>query len=107
MLLDDEIHRGAVQKLDGRQRLTQVAACGGVCGEHRIEGGEAKEGQVHGGGQGGQREGATGDHAQGSLGANEELAQVVARVVLAQRRKVVEHRAVGQHRLQTEQRAAE
>mmetsp|Transcript_24588 Transcript_24588/g.62430 ORF Transcript_24588/g.62430 Transcript_24588/m.62430 type:complete len:214 (-) Transcript_24588:343-984(-) len=44
---------------------------------------------------------------EGTLGADEELAHVVPGVVLAQRREIVEQRAIGQHRLQTEHRAAE
>ena len=42
-------------------------------------------------------DGHLGDHAQGALRADEEVLQVVARVVLLHRRHTVHHVAIGQH----------
>ena len=67
-------------------------------------GGVAYLNQGGGGGLGGgeQLEGGGGDDAQRAFGANQQLFEVVAGVVLAQARQAIQHAAVGQHRFQAQ-----
>ena len=79
--------------------LFQQAHAGGCVGQ-RSEGGDpfgrAREELQHGGG----------DDAERSFGADEELLQVVAGVVLAQSAQAVPHSAIGKHHLEAQHQVA-
>ena len=103
---DHELERDAREDLEGRdgvpERLPQPAQQREGRGG-RIEG---DEGGRDGGGARKETERCRGHDAERALGADEELLQVVAGVVLAQRRQPVEHAPVRQHDLQAEHERA-
>ncbi len=71
-------------------------------GQRRVEAGHGDEGGGGRGRAGHEAEGGGGDDAEGALGADEELFEVGAGVVLAERREAVPEGAVGEHDLEPE-----
>ncbi len=99
---DDELEGDARQELEGRDRVALRLA---QHAEQRQRGGrrlERDEGGRHGRGARKQPQRRGRHDAERALGADEQLLQVVARVVLAQGRQLVEHAPVGQHDLEAE-----
>mmetsp|Transcript_49118 Transcript_49118/g.122004 ORF Transcript_49118/g.122004 Transcript_49118/m.122004 type:complete len:323 (+) Transcript_49118:60-1028(+) len=88
---------GGVEELARRENVRKRGGGGGVCAQHSGEGRQAEEGELRRGGRGGAGDRTLRDHAERALRADEELLQVVARVVLAQGPHGVEDRPVGQH----------
>ena len=104
--VDHEVERRARDQLPGGEPL------GGVLAQQREQRGGGRdggEGDPGGGARAGvagcRREDRGGDDAERALGADEELLQVVAGVVLAQRPQPVPDAAVGQHHLEPEHQA--
>jgi hypothetical protein len=90
-----------VEALEGRQR----EAAGAHAGEQREHGGvvvDGAQGHAGVGGRATQPQRDLDDHAERALGADEQLTQVVAGVVLDQRAAEVEARARGDHGAQAE-----
>ena len=85
----------------GVDRAGQAVQVGGPveAGECREQGAVVRQRRL-------EFEHGTGDHAERALGADEQLLEVVAGVVLAQGPQAVEDPAVGQHRLDAEDVAA-
>mmetsp|Transcript_24433 Transcript_24433/g.51151 ORF Transcript_24433/g.51151 Transcript_24433/m.51151 type:complete len:219 (-) Transcript_24433:706-1362(-) len=81
-----QLERLRVEKLDGGEHLAEVALGGAERLEHRLERVAAEEGKLHRRRRTRQRHGHARDYTERALRADEELLDVVARVVLAQSR---------------------
>ncbi|CRK12468.1 hypothetical protein BN1708_010508 [Verticillium longisporum] len=97
-----ELLAAGVHELKGRQNLRQLALGRLERLLHLVERLEAEEGDVDGARALRADDGHLGDDADGALAADEELLEVVARVVLAQRAEVLDDGAVGQDGLEAE-----
>ncbi len=91
---DDELQGDARHKLEGRHRIPLRFAQHAEQPQRGGRGVERDERRRYGGGARKQPERRGCHDAERALGADEELLQVVAGVVLAQRGQLVEHPAV-------------
>ena len=105
-VLQHEVQRQLRHELEARHA---VAARGAQVSEQlhgRRHRGDRDEGGRHGPRHREEPQRRRGDHAERAFGADEEVAQVVACVVLAQRIEAREHAAVRQHHLEAERELA-
>ncbi|KAI3488765.1 hypothetical protein L1887_47106 [Cichorium endivia] len=101
------VERRLVEELKGRQDLAAVLLDLAKDGLHRVVRVERKNGHVDRRGSARRSDGDAGDEADSALGADEELLEVKAGVVLAQRRERVHDGAVRQHHLEAEHGAVQ
>ena len=87
--------------------LAEVARGGGVRAQHGVVRIAREQREAHRRRRARQCECARGDHAECPLRADEELLEVVARVVLTERGEAVEHSAVGEDHLEPKDGAVE
>ena len=101
-----EFERDARHELEGRHRVAERFAQAAEELERSGRRGEANECGRNRGGSRKQAQRRRRHDAERALGADEELLEVVARVVLAQRRELVQHAPVRQHDLEAEHEGA-
>ena len=106
-----QLARHAAQTHVGHDLESSERSAGGGAGTVqqrgcRLQRGQGRQRRALGPRQGKEPERGRGDDAQGALGTDEQLLQVVARVVLAQAAQAVPDAAVGQHHLQAERQLA-
>jgi hypothetical protein len=105
-MFDDQVQREAVGKFEGGEFVAQRVTRGAV----QAQGGRhIRHRQPGRGGLSGLREelaARCGDETQRAFGTDEQLLQVIARVVLAQAAQAVEHPAIRQHHFKPEHQLA-
>jgi hypothetical protein len=103
----DEFLRSGVHEFECGEYFGELAFGFAVGGLDGFEGGEAEESYVYGFGALGSEDGYAGDDADGAFSADEELFEVVAGVVFAEAREVVNYGAVGEDGFDAQDAAVE
>ena len=105
-VLQDQVERDARHELERRDRIAGERAQARQQRDRRLRIGDADECSERPRGPREQFARRGGDDAERAFRADEQIAQVVAGVVLAQRLEAIEHAAVGQHDFEAEHEVA-
>ena len=101
-MFEDEIDRPALDQLERRDLFANRLRGPAQQGQGGARIGYRDQGSLNFRGLGKQFQHGRGDHAKGTLGPDEKLFQIIARIVLAQAAQAVPDSPVGQHYFQAQ-----